>query len=115
MKRRARWIAAFFLALLLPMQGLAAACAQICLQAQASQHVGAVHEGDGHGCHEPSGQHDGAPMPDGKCCHAHTFMMERASAAVVVAPASFQPLRFVARWTSFIPEEPSPPPIVSAA
>jgi hypothetical protein len=30
---------------------------------------------------------------------------------IAAAPAFFEHTSFVARWTNFIPEEPSPPPI----
>ena len=111
-----RWFPTLLLALLLPVQGLAAACAQICLKAEL-QHAASAHAGEeagGHDCHERSTPGDGAQHPDGKCCHAHTFMTEPPLPAAIVDIPSFEPLAFVASWTSFIPEEPSPPPIASA-
>jgi hypothetical protein len=117
MKHSARWAAAFVLMFLLPVQGLAATCAQICAKAQASQHaLSAAEDPAGHHCHDSGdGRDDGVSVPDSKCCHAHAFMVEPPAVTAGVAPPSFQALPFVARWTSFIPEEPSPPPIASAA
>jgi hypothetical protein len=117
MKRSARLLAALLLMLLLPVQGLAAACAQLCVKAQAAQLMAqsAGDAGEAHDCHG-SGKHDrNLPPADGKCCHGHTFMMQPAVAETDGASPAIPPLAFVARWTSFIPEEPSPPPIASAA
>ena len=111
MKRPLRWLAAILLALIVPMQATAAACAQLCMKAKAA-HVmsaGPMHSG-GHSDCDPTEPASG----DGKCCHAHTFMMEPPLPAAIVDIPSFEPLRFVVRWTSFIPEEPSPPPIAFA-
>jgi len=110
MKRSLSWYAAMLLVLLVPVQAMAAACAQICAKAQFAQHAATQMGGAGHHCDQTDGTGD-APVPDGKCCHAHTFMTEPPSTAAVAEPPAFEPLRFVARWRSFIPEEPSPPPI----
>ena|SRR5687767_10124018 len=121
MQRSTRWLAAFLLMLLLPIQGLAAACAQVCMKAQAAALMAAPSQGDGepaHDCHG-SANHDGQGVPgvpgEGKCCHAHTVMAPPQVAVIDVPPPVPHPPHFVARWTSFIPEEPSPPPIASAA
>ena len=109
-----RAIAALLLALLLPVQGLAAACAQLCFKAQAQHAMAATGDADaGHDCHGGTGSGESSVPADGKCCHGHTFI-EPPSVAFAASPPAFQPLAFVARWTSYIPEEPSPPPIASA-
>jgi hypothetical protein len=41
-------------------------------------------------------------------------MGETAVVAAFVSVPSFEHHAFVARWTNFIPEEPSPPPIAFA-
>jgi hypothetical protein len=58
--------------------------------------------------HEPQ-SHPGS----GKCCSAHTFLMELGLPIPSAAPEELAHGPFVARWTNFIPEEPSPPPIAS--
>jgi hypothetical protein len=113
MKRLARRLAPFLLALLLPVQGLAAACAQICLEAHAQAMAQAASDA-GEDCHGSAGGEAGSPTADGKCCHGHTFMMQPPVDAFTGALPAIPPLAFVTRWTSFIPEEPSPPPIASA-
>lgn len=119
MNRSLRWLAAILLALVVPTQAMAAACAQICMRSLAQATVplaDVAHSGDHADCHGKGEK--GAPDPGGGqksgCCHAHTFMMEPSVVATPVTPPSFEPLRYVSRWTSFIPEEPSPPPIASA-
>ena len=113
MNPAARVIAALLLAVLLPVQGLAAACAQLCLKAQAQHAMAATGAEAVHDC-RGSGSGDEGPAPaDGKCCHGHTFN-EPPSVAAAVSASSFEPPGFVARWTSPIPEEPSPPPIAPA-
>ena len=47
----------------------------------------------------------------GECCKAHTFLIDLVVAAIAPTPALLEHTSFVARWTNFIPEEPSPPPI----
>ena len=109
---RIRAFAVMLVVLLVPVQGLAAACAQLCVKAQAARHLVAVDVAAAHGhadCSDPADPAGG----EGKCCHAHTFMMEPPLPPSIVDVPSFQPLRFIADWTSFIPEEPSPPPIAS--
>jgi hypothetical protein len=101
--------------LLLPVQGLAAACAQLCVKAQAAKLLAVASvatdttDGDEHAhCGNPGGS------GESNCCHAHTYVgVPRFALAVPEIPA-FEPRRFVARWTSFFPEAPSPPPIASA-
>jgi hypothetical protein len=107
MNRRARWLAAFLFALMLPVQGLAAACAQICLKGQVAHlmQASAVHDGGQvHDCHDPAAPEEGTPPGEGKCCHAHTFMMEPPAIVTDVSVPDVQPVHFVARWTSYIPE-----------
>jgi len=97
------------LAILLPVQGFAGACAQICAVAQ----------------HQPSPTHHGeaAPHEDceksdigtGKCCQAHVYVAAQPVAISTFEPPAVARAFFVARWTNFIPEEPSPPPIGATA
>jgi hypothetical protein len=113
-----RSVAALLVAVLLPLQGYAAACAQICA-ASGNAH-GAVAdevggEADGH-CHESpaTAHHDEGGAPEtgvAKCCQAHVFAIDRAVATA--GPGLSHPIQasFVARWSSFIADEPSPPPI----
>jgi hypothetical protein len=118
MKASMRWLAALLLMLLLPVQGLAGACAQMCLKAQAVKHglaaADAASHGSHHHCDESGDAGSGSGSGEGQCCHAHSYMMEPPAIPTVVSLPAFEPLRFVVRWTSFIPEEPSPPPIASA-
>jgi hypothetical protein len=117
-----RFVAALLVALLVPLQGYAAACAQICAAAGnghggTQAPVAAAHEGEGH-CHgEPAGttEEPGAPGLGGKCCQAHVFTVDFSAAISGSAPPLVVEPAFVARWTSFIPDEPSPPPIRPAA
>jgi hypothetical protein len=115
MKESLRWLAAFLLMLLLPVQGLAGACAQMCLKAQAITQglvaPDAASHDSHHHCDESGDAGSGSGTGEGKCCHAHSFMMKPPSIPTAVSLPAFEPLRFVAGWTSFIPEEPSPPPI----
>jgi hypothetical protein len=108
-----RLFAATLLALMLPVQGFAAACAQICAAVEQQRHAqmmatmadGAEGEqGAGH-CGESSTQ--GA----GKCCKAHSFLIDLPIVAIDALPSFQEATCFVAHWTSFFPEEPSPPPI----
>lgn len=117
-----RFMAALMLAFMVPVQAGAAACAQVCtafmLQHQAGSSIADEHSanarasphddvGDGlmHGHHCDNS--DAA----GKCCQGHTGMTQRTIAPSIVSIPAFEPYFFVARWTNFIPEEPSPPPI----
>ena len=65
--------------------------------------------------HRPSHpDEDGAPDPGvAKCCQAHVFAIDRAVATT--GPGKSHPLQspFVGRWSSFIADEPSPPPIAA--
>ena len=120
-----RCVAALLVALLLPVQGFAAACAQICAATRNAQmHAvtavdgGAAETGDehcaGHGePRSPHGEDDGSTLGAGKCCQAHVFAVDRPASAQT--PESHSAVRnvFVARWSNFIPDEPSPPPIAS--
>ncbi len=121
-----RTVAVFLVALLLPLQGAAAACAQICARVAMTQDAAvpnlandAMHQG-----HETAPGHREAPasghdhcgqseLGAGKCCQAHVFAVDLPGAAAPAAVRSFERGHFVARWASFIPEEPSPPPIAA--
>ena len=119
---RLRLAAAFLLAVMLPIQAWAAACAQICAIAQ-HEHEEAIAGQADHGTHPGAGAdlespvsnhcHD-SEMGAGKCCQFHAFMVDLPVAATVVSVPPFERHFFVARWTSYIPEEPSPPPIASS-
>lgn len=107
-----RLIAALVLTLILPVQGFAAASAQIFAVMQQAHHaemMAAAAEEDGPGV--VAGHCDKSDMGAGKCCNAHTFLVDLAVPVVATAPAFPGHTSFVARWTNFIPEEPSPPPI----
>lgn len=113
-----RLFAAFLLAILLPVQGWAAACAQICARVAEERHAAMMEAM----AHDESPADDGSAMHDhcgkselgaGKCCQAHVFVAELPVFATAMPVASFMRACYVARWTNFIPEEPSPPPIVS--
>ena len=125
MTRRSRWFAATLLALMLPVQGWAAACAQICAQAQQSRgDMAAEHAAMGHASHE---EHDASLAQDadgaglshcgssalgaGKCCQAHTFLIDVTVLEVAGIHEHFAPESGVARWVSFIPDSPYHPPI----
>ena len=125
MRSALRLAAAVLLAILLPVQGAAAACAQVCVMTAIDRQASAAEAGSAHDIHshEVASHHDGAGHGDhcGKsemaaeeCCQAHTLMAEFAVVPAVVSLPSFERSWFVARWTNFIPEEPSPPPIGSA-
>jgi hypothetical protein len=103
-----RSTAALLLILLLPLQGVAAACAQIC----AYHHAQAQSQSD-----EDDSDTDHCGKSDigaGKCCQAHTFIAVPALSFDPVLVSSPEPDRRVMRWTNFIPEEPNPPPIGAA-
>ena len=102
-------LAALLLVILVPVQAGAAACALICeahSDAKPAPHASSdvPHE---HHCDT----HDTA----GKCCHGYTVMIHPSVLAPVVPGPAFECALFVVRWTNFILEKPSPPPIVSAA
>ena len=130
-----RLFAYLLLALMLPIQGYAAACAQICAIAAhepAAVDHGVMDHGDmdhgdmdhGDGDHHAMA-HDGAhpgstpahedcgesALGAGKCCQAHAYASAQALEVKSAEPESFAHAPVAARWTSFIPEEPSPPPI----
>ena len=126
MNRRSRFFAAALLALMLPVQGWAAACAQICAQGQQRHENAPVdHAAMGHAEH--GAHHDASLEQDaddsgdshcgsgvlgaGKCCQAHTFLVDVTVHAIAGIPEHFTPDPGVARWISFIPEQPDHPPI----
>lgn len=126
MTRRSRWLAATLLALMLPVQGWAAACAQICAQAQqsrgdmAAEHAAMAHAGHGTEHNASLAQDvDGSDLSHcgssalgaGKCCQAHTFLIDVTVLVVTATPEHFMPDAGVARWVSFIPDSPYHPPI----
>ncbi|MGH7186758.1 MAG: hypothetical protein ACREIB_10850 [Pseudomonadota bacterium] len=118
MKPAHRMLAALLLAMLLPIQGFAAACAQICAMVQADRHIAAmalaaqgVSEGE-----SADGSHCGdSEMGAGKCCQAHAFMIDVQVPVIKAVEPFHERAFFIARWTNFIPEEPSPPPIPAAS
>jgi len=126
MTRRSRFLAAALLALMLPVQGWAAACAQICAQTQHLSGDGAVdHAAMGHAGHEAQdeaslaqdaggagGSHCGSSeLGAGKCCQAHTFLVDATVLEIIGSHEHFAPVPSVARWVSFIPGRPHHPPI----
>jgi hypothetical protein len=119
MSRCARIVAALLLAILLPLQGWAAACAQICARVAEERHAAMV-EAMAHvetPSEEESAMHDHCGKSElgaGKCCQAHVFVAQLPVFSTAIPVATFVRTRYVALWTSFIPEEPSHPPIVSA-
>ena len=124
MDRMPRFLAAALLAVLLPVQGYAGACAQICAVANAGTAPAAMAaDGD---AESHCAQHgpESAPAPAdgeasvfgaGKCCQAHVFTLDQAPGVVSADKAPPARETLVARWSSFIPDEPSPPPIAAFA
>ena len=117
-----RFVAAAMLAVLLPVQGYAAACAQICAvtNGTAPAHQVATVAGEGH-CAEhapkpaPShGDGEDQTLGAGKCCQAHVFTVDQPASATSVERETPVRAGLAARWSSFIPDEPSPPPIPAA-
>jgi len=117
-----RFMAALMLAFMVPVQAGAAACAQVCtalmLQHQDESSMTNEHSGNAHASgHDNAGDelmhghHCDKSDAAGKCCQGHTGMTQRTIAPSIVSIPAFEPYFFVARWTNFIPEEPSPPPI----
>lgn len=106
------------LAILLPLQGWAAACAQICARVAEERHATMMQamaqaqstSDDDSALHDHCGKSE---LGAGKCCQAHVFVAQLPVFAATIPDASFVRTYYVARWTNFIPEEPSPPPIVS--
>ena len=115
-----RILAALTLALVVPVQAAAAACPDACATGQLGHHDAAV--GDeapqqsaandagivDEAKHAHHGDASGAP---GKCCQGHSVMAHACVQPAVVSVPGFEGAAFVARWTNFIPEEASPPPI----
>ena len=116
-----RFVAAAMLAILLPVQGYAAACAQICAvthdAAQAAMAGGEA--GEGHCAeHAPKsapthGDGEDKTLGAGKCCQAHVFTVDQPASASRLEQSAHARVTLVARWSSFIPDEPSPPPIAA--
>lgn len=130
-----RLLAYLLLALMLPIQGYAAACAQICAIAahqpapvdhRSMDHGSEDHADGGHGDRDHhamghDGVHSGSSpahedcgesvLGAGKCCQAHAYAIAQAPSVKSAEPESFTYAPMAERWTSFIPEEPSPPPI----
>jgi hypothetical protein len=110
---------ACILALALPLQAAAMVYVQTATsmpQASAphAQHVHAHAQGDHHGMDaDGSTQHPCDEPGDGalKCCHTHAAWLDTRVTTVVPLAPSFERRPFACRWTNFIPEEPSPPPI----
>ena len=113
-----RIVAALMLALVVPVQAAVAACPDVCATAllgqeaigdEAPQQATAIDHGDigdqthGHHCDKSDAQ--------GKCCQGHSVMTHAGTQSPVVSAPGFEGAAFVARWTNFIPEEASPPPI----
>lgn len=123
MSRMVRFLAALMLVFMVPVQAGAAACAQLCATAAFEHRLAdAVAGGDHESAGEQEspaedlmhGHHCDKSDPVGKCCHGHTAMAQQAAVAAPVVVPPFERAWFVARWTNFIPEEPSPPPIRSS-
>jgi hypothetical protein len=124
MARSLRFVAMLLLALLLPLQGYAAACAQICAVAghgkaaaghdmrEAAEIENHAHHDGMHGHQTPAHEDcDESSLGAGKCCQAHVFVIDQPHPVLSQEAPGLVRTFFVARWTSFIPEEPSPPPI----
>jgi hypothetical protein len=123
--RRIRLVAALLLAFMLPIQAWAAACAQICARTLEARHAAMmaaespapIHQGHAMPATDPvegDTDHCGkSEMGAGKCCQAHVFVVAAPALVDAAVVPSFERDLFVARWTNFIPEEPSPPPIAS--
>jgi hypothetical protein len=110
MTRRFRWFAAVLLALLLPAQGWAAACAQICAQARSSHHEAAMQsDADAATRHHCESNTQGA----GKCCQAHVFLVMASVPEFTGAHEHLTPDAAAAPWVNFIPDSPHHPPIAS--
>ena len=125
MKCATRTAAVLLLGLMLPLQGWAAACAQICALASASRDAvmiqnAALHHADAPqqapgSAPEDSSDHCGkSEMGAGKCCQAHIYLTQPCSTSPSVSIPSFERHQLLPRWTSFISEEPTPPPIASS-
>jgi len=114
-----RLLAILILAFAVPLQAGAAACAHLCPSAPPG-HADASHEatGNAHAMHDAAaddshhGHHCDKPDASSKCCQGHGVMAHTAVQLPSVVASAVDRETFVARWASFIPEEPSPPPIV---
>ena len=120
-----RLLAILALALAVPLQAGAAACAQLCTSAAFGHadaaSVSAQVPGDARAdLHDAvaddslPGRHCDKPDASGKCCQGHGAMAHASVHVPSVLIPAFDRAAFAARWSSFIPEEPSPPPIFSA-
>ena len=105
-----RFAIALLLSVLVPFQVGAVACAQICGAGteQSAASVSVAHDEGGGASHE---HHCDKTESPGKCCQGHSVMAFWNVPVSAVAVPAFERAFFVARWTNFIPEEPSPPPI----
>ena len=120
MKPLLRAIAILVLMVALPVQASAAACAQICALAAGQAPAEEPHHASGSADHSApgaGGTHEGCGKSEapGKCCQCHVFVVELTHSTPTPPLVCLVGSAFVARWTSFIPEEPSPPPIVTAS
>ena len=126
--RRLRNFFACLVALVLPLQASVMAYAQAAVPLAVASEVadGHRHAGAGVHDHDHDRQHDlagSAPPADPchdaaafiKCCHSHAVWSEGPAPVVPLFKRALIRDAFVARWTSFIPEEPSPPPIAGLA
>ena len=112
-----RFLMVLTLAAALPLQAGIIAYAQVVDTATHHQDpASAPHDraasGHSHASGEPC---DDSELGDLKCCHSHIAWAGSSTGTIAVLPPAFERNVFVAGWTSFIPEEPSPPPIRSAA
>jgi hypothetical protein len=116
MTRISRLAATLVLAVMLPLQGWAAACVQICALVQQHHVEGHEHSDSGVDVDErqDSDHCTKSAIGAGKCCQAHMFFVQLPEVSVAVSIPSFERNPFIPRWTSFIPEEPNPPPIATA-
>jgi hypothetical protein len=118
--RAIRPIIACLLALALPLQAAAFTMAKVggphepAIAAMAHSHAH-THAGGHAGHAHPAVPAD--PCDDEtntgilKCCHTPIAWLDTSSLVIDPASSSFPRHSFVAQWTSFIPDEPSPPPI----
>ena len=120
-KRTLRLLFACLLAVAVPLQAGAIAFAQASASSglpgpHSHHHVHDDGDAQDHGSHD-TGPADPCDEPGGggliKCCHSHAVWVDVATNLVALIPPTFERDWFVARWTSFIPEDPSPPPIAS--
>ena len=113
-----RTMLACVLALALPLQAAAVVYVQAASslpQASAphAKHAHA-HQDEEHGAamdHSTQDPCDDSGDGSLKCCHTHAAWLDSRATTVISAAAPPERRPFVSRWTNFIPEEPSPPPI----